>query len=139
MVSHESTDCSHSVASLTPVLNQKLRTSAKKTSPLQLLLSQTISSLSLVRIWAVLKARAYLLKRITSHVTPYPWIFFIIIIVFSELSMNSVERAFCTPPPQPLPPSFPPTSKSGLVTCAPPLHNYHTITHVQSSFYKVCF
>lgn len=68
-----------------------------------------------------------------------PLDFFFIIIVFSELSMNSVERAFCTPPPQPLPPSFPPTSKSGLVTCAPPLHNYHTITHMQSSFYKMCF
>lgn len=39
LVSHESSDCSHSADPPTPVLNQKLRTSAKKTSPLQLLLS----------------------------------------------------------------------------------------------------
>lgn len=67
--------------------------------------------------------------------------FFFFLIVFSELSMNSAGRAVCTPPPQPLPLSFPPTSKSWLVTYAPPLHNYRTIMHMHPSFLKkkMCF
>lgn len=49
-----------------------------------------------------------------------PWV-----LVFLELSMQAVGCVVCTPPPQPLPPSFPPTSKSGLVTSAPPLHGFY--------------
>lgn len=43
---------------------------------------------------------------------------------FAELLMEAVGRLLCTPPPMPLPPSSPPTSKSGLVTRAPPLHGF---------------
>lgn len=40
-------------------------------------------------------------------------------------------RVFCTPPPKPPPPSSQPTSKSGLVTCAPPLHAFYARTHAR--------
>lgn len=51
--------------------------------------------------------------------------------------MREVGCVECSLPPQPLPPSFPPTSKSGLVTDAPPLYEF-TQSHAQSRLPRKC-
>lgn len=100
----------------------KLRASARKTSPLELLhrrMRKPLAPRTVKRDGAIRETSADLRSTGDAPSEGETGL-------FSEPLTKAVGRVFCTPPPKPLPPSSQPTSKSGLVTCAPPLRFLRT-------------